>query len=124
MGTMEYLTEYLSAAKTALDLFRGIRAELPQGPISEEAGKQIENAAKALKASEAELAKSLGYTLCQCTFPPQIMLSQGRHAKRGDEIFKCSQCGKQEPSEFYFKSLDEDDEAMGLSRGRNPVTGY
>lgn len=74
MGIFEDLTGYMSAAKTALDLFKGIRAEMPQGPLSEEAGKQIQNAEKALKASEAKLAQSLGYSLCQCTFPPQIML--------------------------------------------------
>ena len=62
----------------------------------------IEKAEKALRASEAELAKALGYKLCQCTFPPQIMLSKGHHAEQGMEIFKCEKCGKQEPSEHMI----------------------
>ena len=71
---MESLNGFLGAAKSALDLFRGIRAELPQGPLSDQAASQIETAAKALKASEAELAKSLGFKLYKCSWPPQIML--------------------------------------------------
>jgi hypothetical protein len=92
MGTMEHLAEYLGAAKTALDLFRGIRAEMPNGPLSDAAGKQIEHADKALRASEAELAKSFGYSLCQCTFPPQIMLWNEK-----DKANRCPnpECGKE-----------------------------
>jgi hypothetical protein len=67
-------TAYLTAAKTALDIFKGIRSELPQGPKADDAQRQIERAEQALKLSEAELAKALGYKLCECTFPPQIML--------------------------------------------------
>ena len=74
MDAMENLTEFFGAAKSALDLFRGIQAELPSGPLSEEAERQIETAAKALKVSEAQLAQSLGFRLCKCTWPPQIML--------------------------------------------------
>src|SRR5262249_48823266 len=47
--------------------------ELPPGS-DKAVSKQIEKAEAALRASEVELAKTLGYTLCQCTFPPQIML--------------------------------------------------
>ena|SRR5438477_3606447 len=65
---------YLTAAKSALDIFRGIRAELPQGPKTDQVQQQIETAERFLQKSEAELAQALGYKLCQCTFPPQIML--------------------------------------------------
>jgi hypothetical protein len=67
-------TAYLSAAKTALDIFKGIRAEIPKGPKADEAQRQIERAEQALKVSEVELAKAFGYNLCQCTFPPSVML--------------------------------------------------
>ncbi|MDQ6701919.1 MAG: hypothetical protein M3Z96_01830 [Pseudomonadota bacterium] len=67
-------TAYLSAAKTALDIFKGIRAEIPKGPKADEAQRQIEKAEQALRVSEVELAKALGYNLCQCTFPPSVML--------------------------------------------------
>ena len=67
-------TEYLGAAKTALDILRGVQAELPKGEKADKAQKQIDQAADAIKKSEAELAKGLGFRLCRCTFPPQIML--------------------------------------------------
>jgi hypothetical protein len=51
---------YLAAAKTALDIIKGIRSELPKGPEADEAQRQIEKAESALKTSEAELAKSSG----------------------------------------------------------------
>ncbi len=104
------LAEYLAAAKTLLEIFKGIRSELPKGPEAERTGEQIERAEKALRAAEAQLAKELGYNLCQCTFPPQIMLSVGRHPKYGKEIFRCKNCNKQEPSEYYFRNLEEIDD--------------
>ena len=104
------LAEYLTAAKTALDIMRGIKNELPQGLETEKTQEQIDRAEKALKAAEAQLAKELGYTLCQCTFPPQIMLSRGRHPRHDAEIFKCPNCGKEDPSEKYFRGMDAIDE--------------
>ena len=68
------LTTFLTAAKTALDIIKGIRSELPQGMRKDEVGNQIDAAEEALETSEGELAKALGFKLCQCTFPPQIML--------------------------------------------------
>ena len=68
MGIAEW-TAYLSAGKTVLDPFKGIRSELPAGPKSQQIKEQIDKAEGALKASEVELAKALGYKLCQCTFP-------------------------------------------------------
>jgi hypothetical protein len=68
------LMAYLAEAKTALDILKGLREMLPKGAKSDEAQKQIEKAEQALKASEAELAKGLGFRLCRCKFPPPIML--------------------------------------------------
>jgi hypothetical protein len=65
---------WLTAAKTLLDIFKGLKAEFPKGSKADEVQTQIELAEDALQKSEAELAKNLGYQLCKCTFPPQIML--------------------------------------------------
>lgn len=67
------MIEYLGAAKTLLDLFKGIKSELPAGEAAKaQAG--IEKAEAAMKTTEAEIAKALGFKLCKCTFPPQVML--------------------------------------------------
>jgi len=68
------LVGLFTAAKTALDIIRGIRSELPKGAEADEAQQKIEEAESALKRSKAELAKSLGFRLCKCQFPPEIML--------------------------------------------------
>jgi hypothetical protein len=68
------LTAYLAAAKSALDLFKGIKSELPQGPKADEAQKNIDKAELALKETQAEWAKAIGYRLCRAHLPPEIML--------------------------------------------------
>jgi hypothetical protein len=67
-------TEWLTAAKTTLDIFKGIRSELPTGSKYDLVQKEIEKAETSLSLSEAKLADALNYHLCQCTWPPQIML--------------------------------------------------
>lgn len=84
------LGEYLGAAKTLLDLFKGVRDELPQTEKSSEIDDKIEQVERALKLSEAEMAKALGYKLCHCTFPPVIML--WNEVEKADI---CESCGRQ-----------------------------
>jgi hypothetical protein len=83
---------YLTAAKTALDIFKGIRSELPKGPDTDKVQQQIERAETALKSGEAELAKSLGFTLCKCKFPPPIMLWSA-----SERTNICPACGDRNP---------------------------
>ena len=93
---IESFNQYLSAAATALGLFKNIRAELPEGPLADEAGLQIQAAEKALGESKAKMAQALGYRLCHCTFPPEPMLSVGYHQTHGhEEVFRCPRCEKQ-----------------------------
>lgn len=106
---IEHLAEYLTAAKTVIEIFKGIKSELPQGPETEKTQEQIERAEKALRAAEAQLAKELGYNLCKCTFPPEIMLSEKMHERYNIEIFKCRSCGKEHPNEAYFRQLDTEE---------------
>jgi hypothetical protein len=103
------IMSYIRASKDVLDLFKSLAGLLPKGAHAEEAQQRVAEAERALKAAEVQLAHSLGYKLCQCTFPPQIMLSKGRHPKYGDEIFKCENCQKQVPSEISFKTREEAD---------------
>jgi hypothetical protein len=83
---------YITAAKSVLDIFKGIRSELPKGPDADKIQHQIEKAEAALKSNDAELAKNLGYRLCKCSFPPQIMLW---HAEERANI--CPACSDRFP---------------------------
>ena len=93
-------TAYIAAAKTTLDLFKGIWGMLPQGPNKDDIQKKIEEAERQLKLSEAELAKGLGFRLCRCTFPPQIMLWQ-----EGERASVCPQCGNRFPPKPKIEPL-------------------
>lgn len=79
---------------------------MPKGAAKDEAEQKLKAADEALRRSDAKLAKDLGYKLCQCTFPPQIMLSKGHHDVHGVEMFQCPQCGKQDPSEHKLRQYD------------------
>jgi hypothetical protein len=81
-------TTYLTATKSALDILKTALGLLPKGENKEALAKKIEEAEEALKRSDAKLAKELGYKLCQCTFPPQIMLWQEPR-----QAHVCPKCG-------------------------------
>lgn len=95
------LREGLDLLKTAFDTFR-----LAIGLVKETAGTlpdekkaivdaALEKSERAAQLAEAQIAKALGYRLCQCTFPPQIMLSVGYRGH--EEYFRCPKCSKEWP---------------------------
>jgi len=93
--------------RSAIGLVKEVRAsgggsEAQQQLVDE----ALEKAGTAAKIAEAQVAKALGYSLCQCTFPPQIMLSIGRHPT-GRERFECPGCHKKEPSDHFFEALEQ-----------------
>jgi hypothetical protein len=85
-------TTYLTAGKTALDILKSVRELLPKGEESEEAGRKLDEAERSLKLSEAELAKNLGFRICRCAFPPNIMLWNER-----ERAHFCAACGHRYP---------------------------
>lgn len=102
------IAAYVEAARGSLALVRELWSLAPKGKQTEQAAAQLEQAEKSLRIAEAQLAKGLGYLLCQCTFPPQIMLSIGRHAAYGNELYKCPRCQKQDPSEQFLRKVNEE----------------
>jgi hypothetical protein len=94
-------TAYFTAAKTALDILKGVRELMPKGTKSEEAGKKLEEAEKSLKLSEAELARGLGYRICRCTFPPEIMLWNEQ-----EKASFCAKCGHRYPPKSDAPTLN------------------
>ena len=109
MAAPEWLA-YFTAAKSALDIIKGIRAELPKGPAADTAQQKIEEAKSALKNSKAELAKSLGFRLCQCKFPPEIMLWD-----KAERARICPACGDRFPPPPQPRD-DYEDEYISVRR--------
>lgn len=68
------IAEFVAASKSAVELLKSAYEVLPKGDKRDEVEKKVKMAEDILKRSDAKLAKELGYTLCECTFPPQIML--------------------------------------------------
>ena len=102
------VAEYFAAGKSAIEIFREIRGLIPSGRKRDELDAQIERAERAFRLSEAAAAKALGYELCQCKFPPEIMRSVGYHPVHGHkEVFVCPSCKKQKPPQAYFDSMDQ-----------------
>lgn len=64
----------LDLASSALGIIRQAREALPDSAEKIRAGNEINAAERQLALAESQIADSLGYVLCQCTFPPQIML--------------------------------------------------
>ena len=106
MTDLQDVSDIFRISKDALEIMKNAAAFLPKGETRDEAERKIQAAEEALHRADAKLAKDLDYKLCQCTFPPQIMLSTGRHPVHDKEIFECPRCKKQEPSEHHFQQLD------------------
>ena len=104
------LMAYLTAAKTALEIIKGIWAELPKGHDAEKAQRQIEELKSALAITKAKFAKGLGFRLCQCEFPPQIMLLNATERKH-----VCPSCGNTFPPPQRQVS-DEEEEWIAVRR--------
>ncbi|MDP5145683.1 hypothetical protein ORI98_04410 [Shewanella sp. ULN5] len=91
-STMESVKTCLSLFSEAVGLVKKTQDLLPDSVEKEAIEKSLAEAGKASKLAEAQIAQALGYRLCQCTFPPQVMLSVGY--KENIEEFKCTLCNK------------------------------
>ena len=82
---------WVDIAKGAVDLLKSAASALPKGTRRDEIETKISVAEDALARSDAKLARDLGMKLCDCTFPPQIML--WREAEKA-HVCPRSQCGR------------------------------
>src|ERR1700743_791379 len=87
----QYVTDYLHAGKEAIDLFKAAYVLLPTGEKRDEIERKVSLASEEMKRSDAALAQKLGYNLCQCQFPPSIMLWR---EKQSSYVCQNADCGK------------------------------
>jgi len=85
----------LSLFRDAIELAKDVKSTLPDGEKKRAIEEGLDKAELSSKIAEAQVARALGYSLCKCTFPPQIMLSQGMRptAYLEAECVKCPKCG-------------------------------
>lgn len=86
----------ISLLSDSINLVRNAKEILPDSDEKKVIEKSLIEADKAAKLAEAQIAQALGYKLCNCTFPPQIMLSTGYTETnyRHIEEFVCPACDK------------------------------
>lgn len=87
----------MDTIRSALELFKGAADALPDTARKAAIAGSLERAEREIRLGETQIALALGYHLCRCTFPPQIMVSVG-HATGGHSVFQCPKCKTQEPA--------------------------
>ncbi len=86
----------LDAFRSAVGLAKNTKDLLPEGPQRDAVMEGLEKAERATQLAKAQIAQTLGFPLCRCTFPPQIMLSEGRRGSGYNrwEDYRCPECGR------------------------------
>ncbi|MGZ5011531.1 MAG: hypothetical protein ACXV74_11275 [Methylobacter sp.] len=82
------LSNFVTLSKNLISALKEFKALLPNPEDRNRLDEKIESAERELALSEATAAKDLGYELCQCTFPPQIMLFTGKKQYQ----YQCPRC--------------------------------
>lgn len=92
---VEAYTEGMKGVECALDGLKAARDKLPAGEDKDTVVKKIEEVEHAILHAKAEMGGSLGYALCQCTWPAQVMVPVGSSGDGARDLLKCPNCGKQ-----------------------------
>ena len=103
---LEAYTKGLAALNGSIDLLKSTIAELPQGEHKQSLEQKMAEAEHTLQLGNAEIGQSLGFQLCQCTWPHQVMASVGYSESDRLEQFKCPNCGKVRSVERPSKSSE------------------
>ncbi len=65
---------WFDAVAAALPLLKAAKDLLPKGRQRDEVEAKLREAEGYMKRADAKLAKELGLRLCECEFPPNVML--------------------------------------------------
>jgi hypothetical protein len=77
--------------RESLDSLKSLKDLFPKGTKREQVEFKLADAERQIELAESQIALSLGYKLCKCTFPPAIMLRNG--LVDGRENLSCPKCG-------------------------------
>jgi len=79
----------VDTSKSLIDLFRTLAERCKDPALREEVEQALVDAETRMKLAQAESAKSMGFPLCECTWPPNIMLY-----RRAQDANVCPECGR------------------------------
>ena len=91
MFDLKTFSDGISLLSSALSTIKSVIDILPKRE-KEKVSKQLVETEEKLQIAEAQIAKGLGYELCKCTWPPQIMLHAG-DLEYGEK-FRCPACSR------------------------------
>jgi len=92
---VEAYTKGMTAMQGALDGLKAAKDKLPEGEDKATVLTKIEEVEHAILHAKAEMGESLGFVLCQCTWPAQVMVPVGPSGEGPRDLLKCPNCGKQ-----------------------------
>jgi hypothetical protein len=103
---LEGFAKGLTTLTEAIGLVHSANDQLPAGEPQKAIQQKVEEAERLIQAGHAAVGQSLGFQLCHCTWPPQVMASSGYTEETQVEQFTCSNCeksislsGRKNPSE-------------------------
>ena len=91
MFDLKMFSEGISVLGSLVFTIKSVIDMLPKRE-KEAASQKLVEVEEKLQIAEAQIAKGLGYEICRCTWPPQIMLHAGE-AEYGEK-FRCPACGR------------------------------
>jgi hypothetical protein len=90
--------------RDAVRVVKDIKGVLPASQ-QEAVSRSLDEADNAARIAEAEIARSMGYRLCQCTFPPQIMLKPADQGDARGHMVTCPNCRAQQHVDLTDRHL-------------------
>lgn len=94
LQVLEAFTKGLKTLKEAIALVHAANDQLPAGGPRKAIQEKISEAERAIQSGHASMGQSLGFQLCHCTWPPQVMTSSDYSEETRVEQFTCPNCGK------------------------------
>jgi len=94
LQVLEAFTKGLTILKEAINFVHSANDQLPAGEPQKAIQQKVEEAERLIQVGHATVGESLGFQLCHCTWPPQVMGSSGYSEETHVEQFTCPNCGK------------------------------
>jgi hypothetical protein len=74
MYSLAYAKAGFDMVRSVIGLVKGVQDVLPAGDEKDAIAESLVQAERQMQLAEAQIAKGLGYAVCECEFPPTPML--------------------------------------------------